>query len=346
MQLQKPKVAIIIIHYNTPDYLKTCLGHIFDQSYKNIEVFFIDNNSPDRQGVKFVKKYYRSQQEEGTLHIIENKENTGYSGAADQGVKLSLEAKADYIVITNPDIIYSPTYFEKVIAKMEKNPHLAGITGKVYKYDFAEKRPTKTIDTVGLYIDKTLRVRDGGQGDTDEGQFDTEKEVFGISGACPLYRAKAIEDVKVGDEYFDRDFFMYKEDVDISWRLILRGWKFLYYPKAIAFHGRGTGVIQRKTNWQIFKNRKTLSKLQRFYSYRNQKLMMLKNLESKILFKHFFRISFNEIATFFYILLFEPRIVKAGFDALKMASKMLKKRKIVMKNRKQHDLDFLLRQKP
>jgi len=342
-----PKIAITIIHYNTPQFLKTCLDHIFDQSYKNIETYFIDNNSPSKEGLEFVKKKYKQQIESGRLHVIANKENLGYAKAANQGIKLAISgeisgengSKADYVVITNPDIIYSPSYFEKIVSKISQTSHVAGITGKVYKYDFANKKPTKIIDTVGLYIDRRFRVADGAQGKLDEGRFDKEKEVFGISGACPLYSVKALEEAKITlsngqDEYFDEDFFMYKEDVDLSWRLQLLGYKFLYYPKAIAFHGRGTGVIERKTNWQIVRNRKFLNKFQRYYSFRNQRLMIMKNALLGNYIRNFFQILINDVATLFYLLFFEPSTLKAFFSIYKLSPKMARKRKLIMAKRK------------
>lgn len=340
-----PKISIVIIHYNTPHYLKTCLDSIFNQSYKNIEVYLIDNNSPDKSGITFAEKHYRYQLQDKCLHIIKNADNLGYAKAANQGIRLAKEANADYAVITNPDIIYSPTYFEKTVHRAEKDKQIAGITGKVYKYDFKEKKPTKVIDTVGLYIDKSLRVVDGAQGETDVGQFDEEKEVFGISGACPMYKLEALEAVKIpqpiaNDEYFDEDFFMYKEDVDLSWRLQMANYKCLYYPKALAFHGRGTGVVERKTIRQIFKNRKNLSRFQRFYSFRNHYLMRTKNTTWSTILKYFPSIITRDALTFFYTIFYEPFEFKAIWQFFKLLPSALRKRRYIMQNKKTSSKNF------
>jgi len=338
--MTQPKVAIIIIHYNTPHYLKTCLDSIFSQSYKNIDVYFIDNNSPDKGGVYFVKKAYieTAKRDGRRLSVVANKENLGYAKAANQGIRLALANGADYVVITNPDIIYTEKYFEKVVYRAEKESKIAGITGKVYKYDFKDKKETKMIDTVGLYVNKGFRVVDGAQGVMDEGQFDEEREIFGISGACPLYKKEALEVAKITidgtEEYFDEDFFMYKEDVDLSWRLQLLGYKFLYYPRAVAFHGRGTGVIKRETVKEIFKNRENLSKFQRFYSYRNQHLMVLKNLLLRNYFRNFFSVVANGLGSFFYALAFERFLLKGLIEYIKLIPKTLRKRKLIMAKRK------------
>jgi len=364
----QPKIAIIIIHYNTPQYLKTCLDHIFAQTYKNIDVYFIDNNSPDQTGLNLVKKTYAAhigaaashvgasphtaaqpQAQAMNLIIIPNKENLGYARAANQGIHLATDA--DYIVITNPDIVYSPTYFEKIIARAEKALHkdhlrLAGITGKILKYDFGpnpgqtEGHPTNLIDSAGLKLHKTLRVTDEGQGhedsknSEDSEKFNQEKEVFGISGACPLYYRSALEDASITinghKEYFDEDFFMYKEDVDLSWRLQLLGYHFLYYPRAIAFHGRGTGIVKRDTLKQIVKNRKSLSRFQRYYSFRNQNLMIFKNLLWSNYIRNFFYIFTHDLLRLLYALFREPFVLRSLWDYVKLAPKMAKKRRIIM----------------
>ncbi len=283
------------------------------------------------------------------LIVIPNKDNLGYARAANQGIHLATDA--DYVVITNPDIVYSPTYFEKIIARAEKALHkenleLAGITGKVLKYDFGptsgatptpgaiQGHPTTLIDTTGLHLHKTLRVTDEGQGHEDGEKFNKEKEVFGISGACPLYYRPALEDASITinghKEYFDEDFFMYKEDVDLSWRLQLLGWHFLYYPKAIAFHGRGTGVVKRDTLVQTLKNRKSLSRFQRYYSFRNQNLMILKNLLWSNYIRNFFYIFTHDLLRLLYALFREPFVLRSLWDYVKLAPRMAKKRRLIM----------------
>ncbi|MFA6305606.1 MAG: glycosyltransferase family 2 protein [Candidatus Gracilibacteria bacterium] len=333
----KPKISVIIVHYNTPHFLKTCLNAIFGQTYENIEVIFIDNNSPDKDGLEFVKNTYSNNAEirnNKPLIVIDNAENLGYAKAANQGIKLAMKNDADFLVITNPDIIYTPEYFEKIIERIEKDPSIASITGKVYKYDFANQKPTNIIDTVGLFAYKNRRVIDDGQGVEDIGQFDEEQEVFGISGACPLYRKNALVDVKIGDEYLDENFFMYKEDVDLSWRFLLFGWKNLFYPKAIAYHGRGTGVMRRFTSKEVMENRKNLSEFQKKYSFRNQLLMEIKNELPGNFFKDIFQILGRKILMFGYMTIFEPYLWGSFYGFLKLLPSTLKKRAEIMKRKK------------
>lgn len=323
------KVCIVIIHYNTPEYLKTCLDAIFKQTYMNLDVIFIDNDSPDKKGLEFVEEEYGDRKR---LKIVANKENIGYAKAANQGIKMAIEndSPADYVVITNPDIIYTPEYFERVVGRAEQDKKIAAITGKVLKYDFEGKKPTNIVDTVGLFAYRNRRIIDDGQGLLDEGQFNEEKEVFGVSGACPMYRREALEDVKIFDEYLDEDFFMYKEDVDISWRFLLYGWKNLYHPKALAYHGRGTGINKRFFNKDVLSNRKKLSKFQKTYSFKNQKLMERKNELWGNFFRDFFPIMGKKIGLIIYITFREPYLWRSYLQHLKQLPSTLKKRKVIM----------------
>jgi GT2 family glycosyltransferase len=326
----KPVLSIILIGYNSKKFLKYCLGGVMAQTAQNIETIFIDNDSHD-DSVAFVKKKYPR------VKVIANKENTGYVGAANQGIKLS---HAKYVMILNPDLIMTKDYLKHAIARMEKDKKIGVITGKVLKYDFEKDQPTDKVDTTGLYCYRNRRVIDRGQGLKDEGQYDKPEEVFGVSGAVPIYRREALEDTKLPTfrkggpledlyEYLDEDFFMYKEDIDLSWRLRLRGWKCFYDPAALAHHGRGTGVLKRFTHWEVYKGRKGLSRFAKFYAYKNQRLMQIKNEQWSNVLRDIFSIAMKEILISGYILIREPHLIKAQWAFIRQLPRALKKRRLI-----------------
>ncbi len=290
-------------------------------------MIFIDNASQDGSAALVEELYARDPR----VKIIKNPDNKGYSGAGNQGIAL---AQGEYVVITNPDIRYEPTYFEHAVARMEQDETIGALVGKVLKYDFTKNQKTQFIDTVGLFMYRNRRVIDDGQGLEDCGQFEQEREVFGISGACPLYRKKALEDAKIFGEYLDDDFFMYKEDVDLSWRLQLLGWKCLYFPKSIAYHGRGTGVAQRFTNDQLLNERQKLSHFQKKFSIVNQHLMQIKNDLWGNIWQDFFPILLKEIAVIGYVTLREPKLWKELPRFFRLLPKMLRKRKEIMQKKR------------
>lgn len=344
--MHTPLVSLIIIGYNSKKFLKTCFDAILGQDYAGpLELIFIDNNSSD-DSVEWTQRTYGTR-----LTVIKNRENIGYTGAANQGIR---KAVGKYVVITNPDIIYTPEYFTRAIEHMEKDDKIAALTGKVVKYDFEAGAPTNLIDTVGLAIFRSRRVIDDGQGLVDDGRFDdgaqgatgsdrgvaaSGHQVFGISGACPIYRALALDDVKIsiegpnGDtetEVLDGNFFMYKEDVDLSWRLTLLGWKCWYDPRAIAYHGRGTGVKQRFTVGQVVNERDGLTPFQKTYSYRNQRLMQLKNELWGNFWHDILYIAAREIGTLVYVTFREPYMWKSIWQMMKLIPSTLRKRRQIM----------------
>lgn len=323
----QPGISAIIINYNTKHLLKTCVDSLLQQTHKNLQIIFIDNLSQDGS-CEFVQQNYHQ------VIAVCNNQNIGYADAGNQGIRMAVAAKRDYVMLLNPDIIFEPDYMEKCIAKMEEDKKLAAICGKIHKYDFSKNEKTNFIDTAGLFCFRNRRVIDDGQGLEDKGQFDIPKEVFGISGACPIYRTAALEDAKIMDEYLDSDFFMYKEDVDISWRFLLLGWKNYYLPTAKAYHGRGTGVLKRFTHMEVFKNRSKLNAFQKHYSYKNQRLMQVKNEFFMGYLHDFFPMLWKEILVFGYMIFREPFLFKSWWLMMKQMPRALKKRKIIASKRK------------
>ncbi len=320
----KPLINIVIINYNTGHFLDGCVKSLYAQTYSRREIIFIDNFSSD-DSCEFIKKHFPN------IKPTCNKKNLGYAEAANQGIRL---ADGKYVMILNPDVILEKNYLEKCVAKMEEDEKIAAIGGKIYKYDFQHHQKTNIIDTTGLLCYRNRRVVDRGQGDQDQGQFNTSEEVFGISGACPLYRKKALEDVKVNVEFFDKDFFMYKEDVDMAWRLRLFGWKCFYLATAIGYHVRGTGVLKRSGFFDVAKNRHNLSRFQKHYSYKNQRLMQIKNEMPRHFLRDFSSICWKEILMTGFMLFREPFLIKSWLKMLTQIPTILKKRHYVMQHKR------------
>ena len=190
------------------------------------------------------------------------------------------------------------------------------------------------IDSTGLRAHKNRTFTDRGAGEMDKGQYDEVRDVFGISGALVLYRASALNDIRFEDEFFDEDFFAYKEDVDIAWRLQRFGWDARFVPEAVAFHYRGMyspekiGIIAR------IKNRRNKSKLRSYYSNRNQWLLLAKDLPFIDLLFAFVWIVPSEVGRFIYTLLFETKNIRAFIDAIKLSPRMWRKRLWIKKHQK------------
>lgn len=348
------KISIHIVTWNSLKFLPDCLASIYQQTEKNFSVTIIDNASTDKT-VEFVNEHYSD------VKIIRNNKNLGFAAAHNRAIKIAaLDKKtflSRYILVLNPDIILSSDFLKKTLNLIKKDESMAAVAGKSFKIytsdsDLNEKIKTEIIDSTGLKIFKSGRVVDRGENQKDKGQYDKTEEVFGLSGSCVLYRLSALEDIKIplnnsqfvdySDEirrlgshyeYFDEDFFAYKEDADISYRLRWRGWKMVYLPEATIYHYRQVFGGQPKIG-ETIKRRQKRSPIVRYLSYRNHFFLLTKNLSWSNYFSHFPWILFYELKKFVYILFFEPKTLKGLFKFYTKLPRMFKKRKWIMKNKK------------
>ncbi|MCD6471376.1 glycosyltransferase family 2 protein, partial [bacterium] len=338
-----PKVSIQIVTWNSREYIGDCLDSIFSQTFKDFTVLIIDNASTDGT-VEFIEKKYKN------IYILRNSKNLGFSRAHNQGIKLT---NSKYVFVLNPDVILEPTFLEEIIKKAEKNKKIAAFGGKLLKIKFIpyhrwlsgdagftnrelnEKIKTNVIDSTGLKIYRSRMVVDRGEGQEDKGKYNKQEKVFGISGACVLYRRKALEDIKIFDEYFDEDFFAYKEDVDLAWRLQLRGWSALYCPNALAYHFRSTIGHRGKLNRIDISKQAKKSPRVNFFSYRNHLWLILKNDYWQNFFCHSFFIFWYQFKKILWLLIFRPKILfQAELSFWRRFKKMLAKRKHILRNAK------------
>ena len=331
-----PKITIQIVTYNSLNYLPGCLLSIFNQTYKDFQVLIIDNCSQDGT-VEFVKKNYP----EAT--VFQNNKNLGFAKANNQGIKL---LHSPYVVICNQDIVLEADWLEKIIAAAEKeaNEGFGSFCGKLLKMkvkdiEANEMEKTGLIDSCGLQILKNHQVIDLGAG-KPEADFTGVKEMFGCSGALVLYRREALQEAMIKDEihtqgeYFDEDFFMYKEDVDLAWRLQLLGWRSLLITPAVAYHVRSLDQTDNSSLTKIIKHRRHQHALFRYYSYRNHFLVLIKNRLRGNFWKFFLPVLWFELKKAVYMILFEWSSIKAWGETIKLWPKMRRKRKLIMSRKK------------
>jgi len=321
----EPKISVQIIAYQSLRFLPFLLDSLRKQSFDNFSVLIIDNASSDNT-FSYLRENYPK------IPVLRNKVNLGYSKANNQGIRLS---SSEYILVVNPDVILERDFLEKIVGEMTKNKRIGAAGGKLLKVRFRDphtaKFPetTKIIDSCGIEITKSLRFLDRGEGEEDKGQYDRKEEVFGITGACVLYRRKALEDIAYGKEYFDEDFFAYKEDIDIAWRLKNKGWISFYNPEAVAYHFRGTGAyLDKKRFSSRYRAQLKKSHLVNFLSWRNHLWVILKNCPAKLFFYSFPYFFAFQISKSFWLFFTDPwALIYGFFSFFKGLGKMLIKRK-------------------
>jgi len=327
------RISINIVTWNSLKYLSQALSSILNQTYRDFRLLIVDNGSSDGTA-EYVRKNFPE------AGVLRNVKNLGFTRAHNQGIAyaqahLGGDGGEPLVLITNPDIILEPDFLEKLVAEMDRRPEAGSAGGKLLKVfergdgDVREAVKTNVIDSTGIRMTRSRRAIDRGAGELDDrGKFDRPEEVFGVSGAIALYRLSALDDVAYRGECLDEDFFAYKEDIDLAWRLRLRGWSSLYVPAAKAYHYRTAAGREKASVREIISGRRGRSKMVNFFSYRNHLLMRAKNDQWQNYLLHWPWIWWYELRKSFYILFFEPATFKAYFSYLRLLPRALAKRRL------------------
>lgn len=238
------KLSIIIVNYNVKYFLEQCLYSVRKASNKvELEVIVVDNNSVDGS-VEMIKDKFPD------IKLIENKKNTGFSVANNQGINI---ATGEYILLLNPDTVVQEDTFEKIISFMEEHPEAGGLGVKMIdgKGNFLpeSKRglPTPMVAFYKIFGLAKLFPKSKIFGQYHLGFLSNDEihEVDVLAGAFMLMRKSVLD--KIG--YLDETFFMYGEDIDLSYRIQLGGFKNYYYPETSIIHYKGESTKKSSVNY-------------------------------------------------------------------------------------------------
>ncbi len=338
------RISVHIVAWNHARVLVDALESLRAQTFRDFTVTIIDNASTDGSADMVRQRFPE-------MTVLRNFKNLGFSRAHNQAIELARNRWADddkkgqgsvdrYALVMNPDIILTPDFLERLAGGVDGRQEIASACGKLLKVyprleEDMDPRFSDEIDSVGLRMRRDRRAADRGAGEHDGPAYAEPAEVFGASGALALYRAEAIDALREADgEFFDEDFFAYKEDVDIAWRLRLLGWSAIYVPAAVAYHYRGTGGSEKAGLLELFKRRRGRSPLVNRLSTRNHLLLLAKNDDWTNQLVHLPWIAAHEIGKFLSTLILAPRALSAYIEALLLLPKMWKKRAVLRQRRK------------
>ncbi|MBW7867722.1 MAG: glycosyltransferase [Brumimicrobium sp.] len=267
MSEQAVRISIVIVNYNVEYFLEQCLNSVYI-ALKDVtgEVFVVDNNSIDGSVDMVRNKFPQTK-------LIENKFNAGFSKANNQAI---LQAKGDYILLLNPDTVVEEDTFIKCIKFMDEHPDAGGLGVRMIdgKGQFLpeSKRGLPTPSVAFYKIFGLSRIFPKSKlfgryhlGYLDE--FETN-EIEILAGAFMLMRKETLD--KVG--LLDEDFFMYGEDIDLSYRITLGGYKNYYFPKTQIIHYKGESTKKSSINYVfVFYNAMVIF-AEKHFSKKNAKL--------------------------------------------------------------------------
>lgn len=218
--MKKPIISVIIVTYNSADYIKKCLESVLlnRSSSLEIEIFISDNGSKDST-IKIISQNFK------TVKIIQNNKNLGFSGGVNSALTVALKTLSDYFFILNPDTVIKPD----TIFNLYKHRNKADILSpKIY---FTNK--PNILWYAGGKIDwKNCYGRHIGVNELDSAQHDQIREIDYSTGCGELISRNVFE--KVGP--MNEKYFLYMEDIDFSLRAKKLGFKILFIPDSVLFH--------------------------------------------------------------------------------------------------------------
>ena len=237
-------ISIIIVNYNVEHFLEQCLKSV-RLAVKNVkaEVFVVDNISIDGS-VAMVKEKFPE------VILIENKDNVGFSRANNQAMRM---AKGKYVLLLNPDTVVEEDTFFKTVKFMDETPDCGGlgvkmIDGKgVFLPESKRGLPTPAVAFYKIFGFSKIFPKSKKFGKYHLGYLpmDETNEIEILSGAYMMMRKEALD--KVG--LLDEDFFMYGEDIDLSYRIVLGGYKNYYFPETSIIHYKGESTKKSSVNY-------------------------------------------------------------------------------------------------
>jgi GT2 family glycosyltransferase len=320
-----PKVTLIQVVYNSLKFIPQVFDAALNQTYKDTEFVAIIAGNSD-EGKEYILEHFPQ------VKVIDPGYNIGFSRGHNE---FFAQSNSEFFQLVNPDLIMTPTYVEEML-KVFGDPKVGAATGKLLRYDFTNNNPLNVIDSTGVIYAKSGGGRDRGQHEIDQGQYDNKTSVVSVSGAGPMYRKVALENIRYKREdgryeYFDEDFHSYWEDVDLGLRATNAGWKCVYAPKALAYHGRaaGSSVGGYKKLFSFIKFHSAIDAQIRKLNYKNHIFVFIKNSP-----KFYLQFFIREFFMFGFITVFETRTLAAIPELIGLLPKMWRKRKFIAQNRK------------
>jgi GT2 family glycosyltransferase len=298
--------TVIIVNWNGKELIGECLDGMRRQTYRDFSIVMVDNGSTDGS-VEYVAHAYPE------VTIIQLKKNYGFCLANNLALE---EVETEYVVLLNNDVVAAPDWLGCLVAAMKAYPQAGSATSKFLYYD----RPD-VIDRAG---DGYSRAGAGvlrGRGEP-AGRYNRREWVFGACGGASIYRTRMLTDIG----FFDPNFFIINEDVDLSFRAQLMGYRCLYVPEAVVYHraSRSIGYDSPKSV---------------YYGHRNLEWVYLKNIPSVLFVKTLLHhLCYNSIAFVFF--LFKGRLkpfIAAKKDALKGIRWVMEERRKIQRRKKASD---------
>ncbi len=251
-------ISIVIISYNSAGFLKDNIASLLRQTVPFKEIVVVDNNSQDNS-LELLRQY-------NDIHLIALDRNSGYAAGANTGIRASTSS---LVVVANADIILDDDFNRLVIDRFQSNREIALLSPLLLRFD------KKTVDSAGQRLSAALYPQEVGYGQPLESLELKEGPVFSVCGAATVFSRSALDRLEMDGQYYDEDFFIFWEDLDIGWRAQNMGLLNYFYPQAIVYHFR-SATLKRNfiSRFSLALGRSPLVK---YHLVKNRYLTLIKN---------------------------------------------------------------------
>jgi GT2 family glycosyltransferase len=295
-------VSIVIVNWNGKKFLLECLEGLRGQVYRAFSVILVDNGSHDGS-IEVVSENYPE------VNIVALQDNRGFAAANNVALRM---VETEFVALLNNDAVPDPLWLKSLIDALEEHPQAGMAASKMLLYDRRE-----IIDRAGDGYTRAGAALLRGRGVSADCHR-VREWVFGACAAAALYRMAMLRDIG----FFDEDFFLLYEDVDLSFRAQLKGYKCLYIPEALVYHKGSSSIVHD-------------SSLSVYYGHRNLEWVYIKNMPSRLLLRTIFlHILYDIAALSYFVISGRGRdFFRAKKDALRGLKRALKKRQRIQKGK-------------
>jgi GT2 family glycosyltransferase len=288
-------ISVVIVNWNGREFLLECLEGLRRQVYRDFSVILVDNGSQDGSAA-FVSEHYPE------VSVMALQDNRGFAAANNIALHT---VDAEFVALLNNDAVPEPLWLKSLVEALEEHPQagLAASNMLLYGRRGVIDRAADGYTRAGAAL---LRGR-GLSADCHR----VREWVFGACGAAALYRMAMLRDIG----FFDEDFFLLYEDVDLSFRAQLKGYKCLYVPEALVYHRSSSSIVHD-------------SSLSVYYGQRNLEWVYIQNMPTRLLLRTIFSHILYDIAALSYFVVSGrgKDFFRAKKDALRGLKRALKKR--------------------
>ncbi len=301
-----PLVTVVIVNWNGKNVIMPCLEALRNQTFKSFRTVLVDNGSQDGS-VEYVREHFPE------VHVISLPENHGFSAANNMALR-SVDTK--YAALLNNDAVSDPDWLATLVHALEKTPEAGFAASKILCFhcpDYLDRAgDAYTIAGAGALRGRGRLSR----------EFEREEYIFGACAAAAIYRMEMLREVG----FFDESFFLLYEDVDLSFRAQLMGYRCIFVPESKVLH-----MVSHSIGRDSYKSV--------YYGHRNLEWVYIKNMPSRLILKtFFFHLVYVLVSLLFFTVTGKLRpFVRAKVDALKNMPKILEKRKSIQKNKRADD---------